>query len=108
MDRLLSEQAVLEAIEHALCEEWIKALYRSIVQAIPSAEPEWIPVSESPKEECQKVLIWERYYSHKRERYVADYNFGWLYKDNWMCEGGGESEVIAWMPLPEPWKGESE
>lgn len=54
------------------------------------------------------VLIWERYYSHKRSRFVDDYNFGWIYKDNWMCEGGGESEVIAWTPLIEPYKAESE
>lgn len=65
----------------------------------------WIPCSESMPEEMKKVLIRERYYSHKRERHVYDYNMGWRYKDCWIVADGGESEVLAWCELPEPFRG---
>ena len=66
---------------------------------LPSAEPErrWIPVTEALPEECVNVLIQmddgEMAVSQRR-----DVNY-------W--DGYGRcGDIIAWMPLPEPWRGE--
>lgn len=82
-----------------------------------SAEARWIPCSEKlPKEDARylvqmsygimKVLSW----ANVLEK-VDDFDFynkkhsGWYeYDSEWgYCE---KNEVLAWMPLPEPWKGE--
>lgn len=63
-------------------------------------EKEWYSVNEKLPEEMEKVLVWEKYYSYKREKYVYDYNFGRRYNNIWICDGGGDNEVIAWTYLP--------
>lgn len=69
---------------------------------------EWIPVSERLPEKPDpyinvlptEVLVWEKYYSYKAEDFVEGYNIGWCWNGNWSVYGGGQSEVLAWMPLP--------
>ena len=75
---------------------------RKLVQAMPSAEPEWkwIPVTERLPEDSETVLI-----THK-----GGVSFGWYNGIYW--ERGASTKhrplqtVIAWMPLPEPWEGD--
>ena len=75
------------------------------IEDVPSAEPErrWIHVSETLPEKHQRVLVTiKRTDGEMRVRsgnYFDDYF--WIDSgDYWKC-----NEVLAWMPLPEPWKG---
>ena len=69
----------------------------------------WIPVSEKLPEEneyigdvCKYYLIQDEY----GDMHVAHLsNVGWIPMDSLKAIGG---EVIAYMPLPQPYKGESE
>ena len=76
----------------------------SLVGSMPSAqqEPRWIPCSERLPEKSGRYLVtntrlgafevtWNIFYNGKGEAPE-----GWLYEDG----------TIAWMPLPEPYKGE--
>jgi hypothetical protein len=77
-----------------------------IIKALPSAQPErqWIPCSERLPDKtddylcsyngCAVVDICE--YDPDRKEWGFFYDGGWKVVSN----------VIAWMPLPEPWKGE--
>ena len=75
---------------------------RKLIQTLPSAEPEWkwIPVNERLPEDSETVLI-----THK-----GGVSFGWYNGSYW--ERGASTKhkplqtVIAWMPLPEKYRGE--
>ena len=65
------------------------------IKALPSAQPEqqWIPCSERLPEEGGYYLTTTMYQE--------------VYCDYWNGDNYDRTEmVIAWMPLPEPWKGE--
>ena len=96
MDRLISEQAVLEAFREY--QGSISDFYKAI-KAIPSAD-KWIPVSERLPEERKSVLV-----------YAPEYNniyCAYLDGDTWFIFGGYGSyavaNVTAWMPLPTPYE----
>lgn len=91
---------------------------------------EWIPCSERMPEDLEPVNItWTNhrpsdYYAHIKDVHFTD--TGVLYKGKWywwsvrvedmLAEYGhyeleeidGGIEVLAWQPLPEPWKGEAD
>ena len=76
------------------------------IEQLPSAQPEqrWIPCSKRVPEEDEQVLV----YLHDSP-YIAwiDSNGEWNTEDFTLDkEEDREDEPIAWMPLPEPWKGE--
>ena len=88
-----------------------------IIEALPSAEPErkWIPVNEALPNNAEHDWV----LGQIRE---TDSGYLWIPKvveyrelsDDWFEDSIGwlkknpdhAFEVIAWMPLPEPWKGE--
>ena len=135
MDDLISRQAALDAMEtwdKFGCDPDGKLVrydddkhyipyvhYEDMVHAIkhlPSAQPEqrWIPCEHELPEDYTDVLVWFEYFRY------GDYNC--LYQtygigsynteyDSWMINhetGWHKLRVIAWMPLPEPYKGEQE
>lgn len=70
-----------------------------VIKAIPSADiPTWIPCSERLPEENKRVLITTAW------GYVT---IGWVKQNIWSTGliVNLRDFVIAWMPLPEPWKG---
>lgn len=73
----------------------------------------WIPCSERLPETEDDVLVWYRYRMMQGVNIVGvtkRHGIGYYYKPtgSWLIyDGFGlDQNVIAWMPLPEPWKGE--
>lgn len=96
--------------------DWLWAKLNDAIDNAPTIESEqmWIPVSERLPE------IGEHYVSDPCIVYCSNgaYGFAELEENifgqvGWNCERDDEyheplGEVLAWMPLPEPYKGESE
>jgi hypothetical protein len=96
-------------LKHTPTEEDIQA-YIDVAPSISTEKTgRWIPVSERLPEEneyigdvCKYYLIQDEY----GDMHVAHLsNVGWIPMDSLKAIVG---EVIAWMPLPQPYKGESE
>ena len=115
MDDTISRQAAIRAYCENQCG---KGMIRgecgcddcgTIFDDIPSAEPEqrWIPCSERLPEDDTLMLV--NYIDNRPE--AMDIWIGWHEMENvWYINGEAHSkeygnEVIAWMPLPEPYKG---
>ena len=106
MDRLIDK--VLEIIEFE--DKWLLDCkshnedtriafdsMKSKVKAIPSAEPKWIPVIEKLPKEGTLVLC--SVTDEKHSVVINQYNA----QEYWF-----DGKIIAWMPLPSPYKGEQE
>lgn len=60
---------------------------------------EWIPVEERlPEQSLNSVIGWDTY----RERCV----FVQYYMNEWILGNHESVNIVAWQPLPEPYKGE--
>ena len=73
---------------------------------------QWIPCSERLPEEDGQYLIMVKY-KHVNDSYEDVYaEHGEWFDGRWdmFCFGhcGEVEDIIAWMPLPEPWKGEKQ
>ena len=89
--------------------------YISDMKELPPAQTEqrWIPCSERLSEEGMEVLITKSVYAlapDKEECHCVE-QAKYLGDDDWIVysdEYGMPKpyQVIAWMPLPEPWRGE--
>ena len=99
-DDTISRQAAIDAVDSWLYESTNKRTPSEVLKAVPSAQPEqrWTPVSEKQPEETgtyMTTIDYGEYGLVTGQRYYHGGVLGW----NDEC-------VIAWMPLPEPWKGE--
>ena len=71
---------------------------------------EWIPASERLPDDMQRVLIWYEYYRYGDFNCMYQtYGFGYVCDGKWSPFINGETgwqdyRVIAWQPLPEPYK----
>lgn len=112
MSDLIDRQAVIEALRETFKRNPTTAIRAmETIRALPSAQ-QWIPCSERLPEDYVDVLVWFEYFRY------GDYNClyqTWGIGDyseeygSWMVNhesGWNKLRVIAWMPLPEPWKGE--
>ena len=88
---------------------WIRyKLFENILNEMPSAEPEWIPMTERKPEVGQDVLITSDNGHVLAVTYAHDVWSGENYFD-WIPRFMGmgylpEKEVVAWMPLPKPYQ----
>lgn len=117
MDDLISRQAAVEVIDAVFPVDPMKseyaqgiacgaALAKTYVEQLPSAqstieERKWIPCSERLPRQGQEVICQCRANMIRVLKLDA---YGDWYQDAEHCYMSGF--VIAWMPLPEPWRGE--
>lgn len=87
-----------------------------IIENLPSAEPElkWIPVTEALPKDTEFVLLTIRRLdkSYNQTPFISVGYVSWN-QSAWWCAHDGDCdvhnvEVLAWMPLPEPWQGNDE
>ena len=85
-------------------EQYIKMVDKRLEQLPPSptpsrpAEPQWIPCSERLPDSKEYVLVTE----------YGETNMGRRFCGKWWLDYCGDKmkDVTAWMPLPEPYKGD--
>jgi hypothetical protein len=112
----ISRQAAIDvAVEAA--DEWDGGHSRNREEIItrkmrmlPSVQPHWIPCSECLPEDSDYRDLWETPDGAVLWcKATGEIGIGWYYEStkNW-CDlwDNGVKDVIAWMPLPEPYKGE--
>lgn len=102
MDDMISRQAAIEIVRKAKDKS---EAHRMLVQ-LPSAQPWWIPCSERlpGKDESFYVLCCDKYgeimIGNVFECYDGETPYSAESEHEYMYD------CVAWMPLPEPWKGE--
>lgn len=100
--RLIDADALIRDIEHYNLSD---GKFQHWVEIQPTIEPfpQWIPCSERMPEEKKEVLV-----SAGGELYIAEYEIC-QGKEYWseVIEYRNITDVDAWMPMPEPWKGEA-
>lgn len=73
---------------------------------------QWRPASEPPKEDCKPVLVYFEYFRYgDYNRLFRTIGLGYVLGGEWSRFINGESgwhklKILAWMPLPQPPKGE--
>lgn len=121
-------QELVEGFAKALTYEDVitaEAEAKGYAQGFKDGMERWIPCSERLPNEGEVVLVCMRIESHKAEweeqrsiefgRISSDrydyYGTGW----EWLNESGADywqadwdNSILAWMPLPKPWKGADE
>ena len=81
--------------------------------AVPAVSvPQWISVKDRLPEDGEDVLIWYEYFRYgPYNRMYTTYDIAYQYNGYWEDAGGSlgpKARVFAWMPLPEPPKGEND
>ena len=75
---------------------------KRLIDEQPTIEPmRWIPCSERLPEEHEVVLTQAQFKDDVKMAVSSRVDFNY-----WTGWGTRDINVIAWMPLPEPWKGE--
>ena len=116
MDDLISRQAAIEAIDAEIIvtgrvnAESVRGYVNLIadrIKRLPSAQPErWIPVSErSPNGQTEVIVSCVDDSGDTKFRYTSS---GWVTTDGeyWIVDNEINPFVVAWMPMPDPYKGE--
>ena len=110
----MTKEKIIEILEGA--KDWNGDVpYEIAVKAISKmAEniPQWIPCSERlPLDHERYLLTQEIHYTTGRIIKRVCMAFYDDENDEWLEEQGEDCEIVsyplAWMPLPEPWKGET-
>lgn len=115
MQDLISRKAVLSLAKDVILKGGAKhrCVDATEIKLLPSTQPEqrWIPCSERLPKDFQRVLVTIVNYAGNKVVRVAEY-YGWKgvfqIKENHEQWEVGEKGLLAWLPLPQPYKAESE
>ena len=100
MDWLEQETVSKESYDH---EYFLRKELEIKIAKIEQNEPKWIPVSERLPEEDGRFLTYiVNPYNKFTYIMVCEYEF----KQWWPDDDETSANVVAWMPLPEPYKEE--
>ena len=95
-------EADAEQMEEPIAKMFTYAAINDVKHApTVTPEPKWIPCTERLPKDGEEVFV----YLFGNSPYIA-----WFRDGEWCTEEfyvEKESEPTAWMPLPEPWKGET-
>ena len=88
----------------------VPLLIDNAISELPSAQPEqrWIPCSERLPKDKTYVLTTIKIPNRIAHVRSGWYEGGFIHNDNGDVWKATDMEVIAWMPLPDPYKTESE
>lgn len=84
---------------------------QSIMELPAVSVPQWNSVKDRLPEEGEHVLIWYEYFRYgSYNRMYKTYEIAYQYDGFWSGVNplGQKAHVFAWMPLPEPPKGEND
>lgn len=115
MQDLISRKAVLSLAKDVILKGGAKhrCVDATEIKLLPSTQLEqrWIPCSERLPKDFQRVLVTIVNYAGNKVVRVAEY-YGWKgvfqIKENHEQWEVGEKGLLAWLPLPQPYKAESE
>ena len=123
----ISRQQAIDAVKdlpncrNGFSDTYDKACIIGVLEDLPAAQTQWIPCSERLPDYGVSVLTWDGYCYcvEKRIPYIRDEDGEPISSDWWVSDEYNEYEsdhypnlrdgaCIAWMPLPEPYGGESD
>ena len=97
MSDLINRQDAIDALSEDIEDCFVLHDAIKSIKFVPSAQ-QWIPCSERLPDYHEEVLVTSR----------GEVSIAWLYiDDNWRsCDLAEQmyKDIVAWMPLPEPWK----
>ena len=98
-----SEVPKITLPEHIILDDLVSDEFK-VVRAIDLPEPKienrWIPVTERLPKKGEKVMACD---------IDGDIMLGWMHDRTHLCAVDDYyKNITAWMPLPEPWKGDEE
>lgn len=95
---MIDEKRLLEVLEKNFYGIGGVEVLKQIINEQPKVG-EWIPVEKRlPEQSLNSVIGWDTY----RERCV----FVQYYMNEWILGNHESVNIVAWQPLPEPYKGE--
>lgn len=100
-----NEWILFLAKETADIRDDIQKILTDLFNRVSSAQ-QWIPVSEGLPENDDWVIV--TILDEWGDTPWTYTDFGWYLEaaSCWIIDAKQRTDVIAWMPLPEPWKGE--
>ena len=99
MTREEAKREILFAKREVMADSWIDKAYDVAIKALEQPEPQWIPCSERlPDKEGNYLMTAQPTYNHTKDIRIAHWSGRWV--------GYVKPEILAWMPLPEPYREE--
>ena len=127
MDDMISRQAVINEMKdmYTAAEEWAQGAHdddtraraescmatnvelKLRIEKLPSVQPQrWISVTERLPNDDEEVIV--TCLDDSGDTPFSYTTVAWHYKGMWVCENERCPFVVAWMPLPESYKGEQD
>ena len=103
MDDTIYRQAAIDELDHAAWgKEYDKVLAKTMLESLPTAQ-QWIPCSERlPEYDGDAYLVTDYCEQINRKRIHVSYCY--INKEGFWSDVPLGYKVIAWMPLPEPYR----